>query len=204
MALSTSLPLLSPRFHTWSWWVGRELAHGTLLLLMGIELAVRLFFRVPHVQRLARLWILAVVGAVLLVLLTTPPGPLMTGLLPRVVFALVCLYAGLASVAVHHFVPVDPLHNVVLRGFALYMGVYGLTWSLTVDDARLTGYVNAIAFDLLMLVLLRAAWRRDDVPAHLPRRTVEHFWPWRRHERRDTRERRRAAQPRRVEAAAQA
>lgn len=180
VAASTAAPLLWPSLRTWNYWLTREFTHTALALVMGLELAVRLFFRVRAAQHVARVWIAAVVVLAVVALRTAPPAPVMTILLPRCVLALVWLYAGLTIIASLYFVPIDPLHNVTLRAFALYMGVYGLAWALTGKDTRLTGHVNALAFDLLLLVLLRAAWHRHGVPAHLPQRTLDHFWPWRR------------------------
>lgn len=180
VVLSSGLPLLRPEFRTWDFWIWRELAHAGLLLLMGLELAARLFFRVAPAQRLARLGILGILGLVVLTLVTAPAAPLMTTLLPRVAFALVWLYAGLAIVATAHFIPVDPLHRVVLTGFATFLFVYGVTWAATAEDARRTGIINAVVFDLLMLALALAAWRRHDLHGALPRRTIAFFWPWRR------------------------
>lgn len=180
VVLSSGLPLLRPEFLTWEFWLWREFAHAGLLLLMGLELAVRLFFRVTPAQHVARLGIAGILGLVVFTLATAPTAPLMTTLLPRVAFALVWLYAGLAIVATVYFVPVDSLHRVVLTGFATFLFVYGVTWAVTADDARQTGVVNAVAFDLLMMVLAHAAWRRDDLSGASPQRVAAFFWPWRR------------------------
>lgn len=180
VAASTALPLLRSEFRTWEFWTWRECAHVALLFLMGLELAVRLFFRVPHAQRVARGGIAIILLLVVLAVVASRSEPLMTGLVPRLGFALVWLYAGLLVVARIYIVPIDPLHNAVLRGFSTYLLAYSLTWSFTGSAVRLTGIVNAIAFDLLMLTLAYAAWRRSDLPADLPERTIEHFWPWRR------------------------
>jgi hypothetical protein len=180
VAGSTVLPLLRPEFQTWRFWNWRECAHAALLFLMGLELAIRLLFRAPQAQRVARLGIAGILLLVVLTVAASRSEPWMTGLVPRLGFALVWLYAGLLVMARVYIVPVDPLHSVVLRGFSTYLLTYSVTWSFTRHTAQLTGIVNAVAFDLLMLALAYAAWRRNDLPADLPERTIEHFWPWRR------------------------
>jgi hypothetical protein len=182
VAAPATVTLVWPSTHTWRAWLMAELTHALLLFLMGLELALLLFRRLPEARRDGRLWIASVLVSLGPLLATTPWQPLMTAVLPRLTVAVAWLYGGLLFVCVLHAVPVDPLHKTVLRGFVTYLLVYSLGWGFTGTDTRIIGIVNAITFDVLMIVMLRAAWR-PDVPVGVGARTVDYFWPWRQRER---------------------
>ena len=172
-----------PASPTWGTWLSHELAHATVLLLMGLEIALRLSLRLPDARREARQWIgPTLVGCVILLALTRSAPPTV-GLLPLLMLAIAWIYVGLTLVARHHLIPVEPLHKTVLHGFTVYLVIYALGWTLTGEDTRIVNTLAPLAFNLLMLALLWAAWRKDDTPAGIPERTLLHFWPWRRFER---------------------
>ncbi len=183
VATFTIAPRLWPASNTWDVWLAREFIHAAILLLMGLELALRLSLRLPDARREARQWIAPILVGCVILLALTRSAPPTVGLLPLLMLAIAWIYVGLTLVARHHLIPVEPLHKVVLHGFTVYLVIYALGWSLTGDDTRIVARVNAIAFNLLMLALLWAAWRQDDTPPGIPERTLLYFWPWRRFER---------------------
>lgn len=178
----TAVPLAWPSTQTWTFWLARELSHAVLAVLMGLELGLRLLFRIPEAQQEARRWVLGVFAGLALIAAVAAFLPPVTALLPATVFAITWLYLGLLSVRAHHGLPLDPLHSVVLHGFSVYMGVYAITWALARTDTTLANTINPLAFDLFMLALLWAAWR-DDSHAGPDAATLNYFHPWRRFER---------------------
>lgn len=181
VSVTAVVTLLWPERKTWEFWLIGEFVHAGLLLLMGLELALLLFLRVPEARRSARWWIVAVIVGMVAVILLVPARPLMTTLLPWLMLALVWLYGGVLYVCLEHVVPIDPLHKTVLLGFTAYMLVYALSWGFTATDTHFAGVINAVAFNVLMMALLSAAWR-NEAPLGELRRTADHFWPWRRRE----------------------
>lgn len=179
---TTVAPLLWPAARTWGVWLAREFAHAFVLLLMGLEIALRIGLRLPSARREARRWIVLLLLALGTVLVVAHGAPPMTGLLPLVMIGVASLYVSLTLIARHHLIPVEPLHKTVLHGFTAYLLVYALGWTLTGDDTTVVARLNAVAFNLLMLALLWAAWR-DDTPQGVPESTLLYFWPWRRFER---------------------
>lgn len=180
--LSTIAVQVWPASPNWGAWLAYELAHAALLLLMGFEVALRLFLRLPAARREARQWTVPVLFVGCLIAALARSAPPTIGLLPLLMLTIATLYVVLTLVSRHHLVPVEPLHATVLHGFTVYLLIYALGWTLTGDDTTIVARVNAITFNLLMLALLWAAWR-DDTPADVPERTLLHFWPWRRFER---------------------
>ncbi len=183
VAVFTVAPRVWTEANTWSVWLAREFIHATVLLLMGLEIALRLSLRLPDARQEARQWIGPILVGCVILLVLTRSAPPTVGLLPLLMLAIAWIYVGLTLVARHHLVPVEPLHKTVLHGFTVYLVIYALGWSLTGEDTTIVAHVNAIAFNLLMLALLWAAWRQDDTPPGVPERTLLHFWPWRRFER---------------------
>ena len=182
MFVTTLLPIVWPATNTWTLWLAYEFSHAILALLMGLEIGLRLFFRIPEAQQEARRWILGVFAGLALIGATAPFLPPVTALLPATAFAVAWLYVGLLGVTAHHGLPIDPLHKTVLYGFSACFGVYALTWALTGTDTTVANTVNPLAFDLMMLALTWAAWR-DDSRDDVPQETIDYFWPWRRYER---------------------
>jgi len=182
MFVTTLVPVVWPATHTWPLWLAYELTHAGITLLMGLELGLRLFFRIPEAQVDARRWVVRVFVGLALIAASAPFLPPVTALLPAVVLPITWLYVGLLAVATHHGMPIDPLHKAVLYGFSACFGVYALAWALTGTDTSIANTVNPLAFDLMMLALTWAAWR-DDAPRDVPEATIDYFWPWRRFER---------------------
>lgn len=165
LATSATLVGLCPTCSTWDFWIAKELLHELIVFALGVELAVRLFAPHPRTRWAACAWVALVAAGLAAVLATTPGVPHTVEILPRIAAALAWLYAGLtllmllASWGRGALVP-DDLHRTLLVAFALYTMFYAITWSRTGDDTTVAGIANPLVFDLVMLLLLRAAWHR--------------------------------------------
>jgi hypothetical protein len=169
---------LHPELNTWDFWNAKELATLALTLLLGLEIGARMSMHLPGLRRaLTRDLVLLglAVGALSRAELS---GPVTTRLLPALGIVTALLFATLLAEAYLFYVPLARLHRVLLLGVPLTSMLYGVTWRRAADDTTVAAYANAVAFGLFMLVLCRAAWRREPV-ADVPRELVYLFWPWR-------------------------
>jgi hypothetical protein len=150
--------------NNWTFWLLNEFVHIALLLLLGVELSLRLCPTGPA-RRHAWMWIGVVALVIVALSVTAPPGPLMVQVLPRLIATVLFLYAGLTLVmAAHHLKINSALHAALLYGFPPYLFVYVVAWGYTGDDPRLANLAGPLAFNLMMLNLLRAVWQRDPAP----------------------------------------
>ena len=147
--------------NTWDFALTKELIHAVLFLLLGLELAWRLFPGLPVARRTAQLWFVLMLVAMLVWLLTAPAGPRMIQTLPRIIGTGACLYMGL-TVLMHLFrVDIGPLRNALLSALSPYAILYAVTWHYHGQDASVANVVNPLAFDIAMALVLRAAWQRE-------------------------------------------
>jgi hypothetical protein len=147
--------------NTWGFWLTKEFVHVALMLLLGVELSLRLC-PTGQARRHAWIWIGIVTLVVAALSATAPPGPLMVQVLPRLIAAVLFLYAGLTLVLAAHRLEIHlALHEALLYGFPPYLFVYVVTWSATGEDTRLANLASPLAFNLMMLNLLRVVWQRD-------------------------------------------
>lgn len=174
--VSGTLKLVWPDVNTWTFWIAKELVHDGLYLLLGVELAAKLYGHLPQTAPRAGNLVLVVLAGTVLLVATTPEGSVVTTLLPRLTLALAFLYLGLYAIAVYYYVPLGILHHTILRGITLCLLVYTFTWAHADEDTRLAAWTNASAFAVLLVALLRAAWMRDTPAAD--RETVTWIWPW--------------------------
>lgn len=164
LATSAAIVGACPACSTWSFWLAKELLHAVLFLILGVELAVRVFVSLPHARRIALAWTTLVLLGLTAALATAPRGPRMVEVLPRIAAATAWLYVGLTVlmwlVSWRAAFETDDLHRSLLVGFALYTMFYAATWGRSTDDTTIAGLANPLVFDLVMLLLLRAAWQR--------------------------------------------
>lgn len=150
--------------NTWSVWIAKELVHVALMFLLGIELSLRLCTSAPA-RRHAWMWIGVVALGILALVASAPPGPLTVQVLPRLIATVIFLYAGLTMVLAAHGLKIRlALHEALLYGFPPYLFVYVVAWGSTGDDTTWAGTLSPLAFNLVMLNLLRAVWQRDAAP----------------------------------------
>jgi hypothetical protein len=173
MAASAALVGLYPACSTWSFWFAKELLHAVLFVVLGVELALRVFVPLPRARRLALAWTAAVLLGLAAALLAAPSGPRMVEVLPRIAAATAWQYGGLTLLmwlaSWRAALETDDLHRSLLVGFALYTMFYAATWGRSADDTTIAGLANPLVFDLVMLLLLRAAWQRPPLSLGPPR-----------------------------------
>jgi hypothetical protein len=158
---TTTLAGVCPPCVTWEFWIAKELLHAVLMLVMGLELSARLFRGLPYSQAKARRRIIGVLALTALLLVTAPIGPASVVLLPRLLMGLAWLYFGLWLVVRSSRLVVDPLHASVLNGFTPWLLAYALTWARATDDTVLPNVLMPVLSVFVLVVLLKAAWRRD-------------------------------------------
>lgn len=158
-ALASALTAgLCPACNTWTVWLVQEFAHVALLLLLGVELSLRLCPLGTVARRHARAWI----AVVLVIAVGLVVGAAGIDALPRLIATVIFLYSGLTLVMAAHGLKIRlALHEALLYGFPLYLLVYVATWGYTGDDTRVANLASPLAFNLMMLNLLRVVWRRD-------------------------------------------
>lgn len=162
---TTTLAGLCPPCVTWDFWIANELLHAALLLLMGLELGERLFSGLPDSQAQARWCIAGVLALTALLLATAPPGPVTVVVLPRLMLGLAWLYFGLWLVVRSSQLTVEPVHAAVFNGFTPYLLVYAVTWGLAAEDTTVPNVLMPILSALVLVLLLRAAWRQESEAA---------------------------------------
>lgn len=189
---------LTPQGTSWSAWLLLELAVRLLTLAVALELAARLFGSLPGAAHSARAAILlAVLGTLILlnVQLPVPDRPAFEradaaeiaafnhaqAILPRLAYGSAWLFVMLLGVATAFGLPLDPLHRVVVVGFAAYLLLYAVTLATmpAVEvHADTVNAVHTLSFTALLALWSHAAWRREAAPAAAPD-VVERLWPWR-------------------------
>ncbi len=168
-ALASALTVgLCPACNTWTFWLLQEFGHIALLLLLGVELSLRLCPLDTPARRHMRAWI----AVVLVIAVGLVIGAAGIDALPRLIAAVIFLYTGLTLVMVAHGLKISlALHEALLYGFPPYLLVYVTTWGYTREDTTWAGLLSPLAFNLMMLNLLRVAWRHDPTVG-LPRRLL--------------------------------
>lgn len=168
-----------PACNTWPFWLAKEFIHAGLFLLLGLELAWRLFPSLPKARSTARLWFAFVLVAMAALLLTAPHGPVMVQALPRIAGAIACLYAGLTLVLAVWRVPISTFHDALLSGLSVYAILYAVTWAyLSTADTAVANVINPTVFNVVMAYLAWVVWRREDPPP-APPVLVRWLQPWR-------------------------
>lgn len=172
---------LAPAINTWRFWLRIELLHAALLLALVIEVAVRMARDMPGPALALSLLLLVVMAATGSLWREAPGQHVLFEFIPRLLTGTAGLYIGAFLVQAFFRVPVDPLHKAVLLGLSPWMLVYAATWGRVAraDAVAVAGVVNAVMFAFALLVLLEAAWRREDGPG-VPRGLLRFVWPWRR------------------------
>ncbi len=188
---------LVPGLVTWRAWLTKELLLGLLKLLVAVEIAVRVFAGAPESRRVARVAVLSILtmtGFVLVLDLPQPARPQFVEaspaevaafetaltLLPRLAYGSAWLLGALFMTAI--FLPLDPLHRVIVIGLGAYLCAYAVLLGLLPPEqphARLVSDVLSWSYFFVLCVWGYAAWRREsahDAPLHV----VQHFFPWQR------------------------
>jgi hypothetical protein len=184
IAVSDLLMLLWPdRFWRLSFFVGKELVINVLRFAVALELTYRTFRAFPSARATARGVLLLVLVATLVVVflgtgdLEAPEGapalgPLMTRVQPRVLSGAIWLLTAIAGLILWYRLPVHPLHKAILVGLVPYLLIFSLALSLLesrgweIRDGA--GYLNTLAYLLVLVYWAFAAWRPDEVGVKAP------------------------------------
>lgn len=181
---------------SWLAWVSIQVVQRVASLAVAVEIAVRTFASLPGAApNVRRMFLAAVVWAVALLFMDVgAPLPAPTAraahverlafeaalsLLPRLAYATAWLFTALLLLGARYMLPLDPLHRVVMLGFAPYLVLHAVSLGL-LRDARyvlLTSDAQALAFVGLLALWAHAAWRREHVPP-ASRTVVARLWPW--------------------------
>lgn len=188
---------MSPGPPSWSLWLSVEGALRVLCFAVAVELAWRLFRSLPVAAQDARGAIVAVLAVTVLLLvidLPTPQHPRFAASstvdvsafqtaqrwLPRLAYGSAWLFGMLLAIATSYGLPLDPLHRVLLVGFAAYLLLYAVTLATMPGlegHAQIVSSVQTAAFLGLLGLWAYVAWRAEPrPPASL--HVVRRLWPW--------------------------
>lgn len=172
---------LWPALNTWRFWLSIEVFHTLLLLALVLEVSFRIARSLPGPALTLSLLVPIVIAATGALWRDAPRQYVLFELVPRLLAGTAGLYIGTFLVQAFFRVPVDPLHKAVLLGLSPWMLLYAATWGRVTraDAVAMTGAVNAAMFAFALLVLLEAAWRREDGPT-VRLGLLRFLWPWRR------------------------
>jgi hypothetical protein len=165
--LITALP--GP-FHTWNFWVFKEILLTVIKFAIALELTARIFRAFPGARSTARGVTLVVVSVSLAAVLALPaanPGfpELASHVFPRIVNGTIWLFTALAAVILWYRLPVDLFHKAILVGFVPYLLVFTVALNLlVVFEGRekwleMASYLQSAAYVLLLGYWGYAAWR---------------------------------------------
>jgi hypothetical protein len=166
-----------PDVNTWDFWITKELTHALLAFAVGIELSCRVLVASTRGHYAAMGLLGANLFFAVALAATAPPGPMSVTVVPRLHAALAILYLGLLWVLVHHWLPADRLHRVVLVGLAVHAFLYWMTWSRTGSETAVAGFVNAVIFAGVLASLAWAAWAPDETLPAQPE-IIKLVHPW--------------------------
>jgi hypothetical protein len=168
-----------PELRTWSFWTAKETLHAALFLVVGFEIMVRVFGRLPGAAHTARVWSSFVILVTLAVIVLPPYGHPALTVVPRLSAGASWIFLGILLSRLVFLVPLDPLHKAVLLSIGPYTTLYAASWGRvgTREGAAFVGLTNALAFVLVLGVLVVAAWRPER-PPNATTATVRFLWPW--------------------------
>lgn len=176
----------------WNFWIARQVAAGTLVAIVVLDISRAVFVRLPGAAARSRRALLLVAAATLLAVYLAPgvgsgqpTGSwrfvLVTQVLPRLAFGTVGLCLATLFTMAWHMVPLDPLHRVVLLGLSLYLTLYaGTLGSAAASEwgRLLTYHVTPLAHVAVLALWAYAAWRHEAEPPARPE-VVKALQPWR-------------------------
>jgi hypothetical protein len=194
VAVSSSLILFWPeRFFAWSFYLAKEATLNLVTLAVALELTLRVFQAFPAAIRTARRAFLLVLGVTVIAVVTAPSRPptagreawaaeLVLALQPRITNGTAWLFGAIFALILYYRIPLHQLHKAIAAGFMAYLLLFTFVLDLIsrADPAlyRAMSYANSIAYTLLEVYWVWAAWRRDDPPPVDPA-VVDRLQPWR-------------------------
>ena len=170
------------RFHTWEFWMLKEIVHNLLKFAIALELAIRTFREFPGARATARTVVFLVVLLSLAGVLSVPPRhaelqDLASQLHPRILNGTIWLFTALAALILWYRLPVESLHKAILIGFVPYLLIFTIAMnalsSIGWHIHTVAGYAHTGAYFALLCYWTYAAWRPQQALVRPARTTSE-------------------------------
>jgi hypothetical protein len=172
-------------FYQWSFWLLKETLYAVLKLAVALEIMALAYQAFPHARAAARLLVLGVLGALLVLLLMAPVpanaelSTIARELLRRVANGSALVSCGVWGLVLWYRLPMHPLHRAMLSGLVAYLVVFAsaitVTLALGWDLRGLANAAEATAWALLLLYWSWAVWRRQPTSSDF----IRGLQPWR-------------------------
>jgi hypothetical protein len=195
-ALRVPVWLWPQHFYTWAYWFVTDVIETALELAIALELAWRIFGRLPNglarSRRLHALLALATLTSfcwALPALLGHVPGSdeyyaAAVTLVSRITYGCAWFFAALLGLVFYHAVPTERLHRDVAGGFILWCVVFA--WreelvAMTDGGTTLRSFVEigiSCIYSFVLVAWTATAWRRDRSTLLSPA-TIAFLRPWR-------------------------
>jgi hypothetical protein len=163
---------------TWETWMLHQVVTAALRFGVALELTRCIFGAFPAAAVTARRVMLVILVFTAVTAITVPtPGPEYTRMhaesIPRMASAAIWILTALAALVLWYRLPLAPLPRAILMGYAPYLLVFTIGMSLLFDAGSQrtrvwVGYVDPLAFFVLVNYWLRVAWRTAAESAMLP------------------------------------
>jgi hypothetical protein len=166
-------------FHyTWETWMLHQVVTAALRFGVALELTRCIFGAFPAAAVTARrLMLVILVFTAVTAVTAAPPDAIYTRMhaesIPRMASAAIWMLTALAGLVLWYRLPLAPLPRAILMGYAPYLLVFTIGMSLLFNAAAtqvrvLVGYVDPLAFFVLVNYWVRVAWRSAPELATLP------------------------------------
>jgi hypothetical protein len=163
---------------TWETWMLHQVVTAALRFGIALELTRCIFGAFPAAAVTARRVMLVILVFTAVTAITfSSPGAAYTRMhaesIPRMASAAIWILTALAALVLWYRLPLAPLPRAILMGYAPYLLVFTIGMSLLFDagSQRIrvwVGYVDPLAFFVLVNYWLRVAWRTAAESAMLP------------------------------------
>jgi hypothetical protein len=163
---------------TWETWTLLQVVGAALRFGVALELTYCIFGAFPAAAVIARRVMLVILVATAVTAMTAAPlDAIYTRMhaesIPRMASAAIWMLTALAGLVLWYRLPLAPLPRAILMGFAPYLLVFTIGLSLLHDpeSARVrvwVGYLDPLAYFILMNYWLRVAWRTAAESPKLP------------------------------------
>lgn len=157
------------RFFNHDFYVARQGLFDLLKLLVGVEIACRVFAVFPGARRVARRVVFAVLALTTVAFALIPryvPYATWFEWQPRIVAGTVWLFTGTALLVVWYRLPIRQWHRAILLGFTPYLLVFvsllGVLRAHGWDLRPLLGMFDALAYLALVTWWAWEAWRPQE------------------------------------------
>ena len=154
---------------TWETYMLLQIVAAGLRLGLALELTNGIFGAFPAAAVTARrVLLLILVATAVTAMATAPTNPTYTRMhaeaVPRMASAAIWMVTALAAMVLWYRVPLAPLPRAILMGYAPYLLLFTILMSLLFEDPSprvrfWVGYLDPLAFFVLINYWLRVAWR---------------------------------------------